>query len=290
MYLKNDRIIVTIKDVVFRSYKSGTGGQFILDPTAITGWDDGANIRRNTTARPVSSGDFSEPYNHSSRLIALTGTAIAPSRQELQVLRDKLTGIIGENEYTIISVETSAGTRYSTVGLEGSVSWVQHLDKVASFKIDLYAPDPNLYGVTKRQQAGSYIVSGGLDFRLSFPLDYHLNQDNAYTVIANNGNATAYPLFEAIGDFYSGFTVQDSLGGNTVTYTGMVTRSAPVILDMAKGTATQSGVDKTVLVTRREWFGIPPHQTISPVFTPLGGNGSASGLGWCDIIYRDTWI
>jgi hypothetical protein len=289
MYLKTDKLVVTIKDTVFRSYKTGTGGQFVLDPTAITGWNDGADARRDTTVRPVSSGDFSEPYTFSSRLISLTGIAIAPSRQELQVLRDKLIGLFSPSEYATISVQTSVDTRYATVGLEGSVSWIQQADKFASFKIDLYAPDPHVYGVEKRAQAGAYVVSGGLRYRLTYPLNYHYSEQAVNRTVTNNGNATAYPLFVAVGDFYSGFSVMTGFGGRKVTYTGMVTTSAPVTIDMARGTATQNGVDKTVLVTKREWFGIPPKSTIFPVFDPLAGNSQA-GSGRCDIIYRDTWI
>lgn len=290
MYLKNDRIVATIKDITFRSFKMGTGGQFVLDPTALTGWDDGTNIRRDATVRPVSSGDFTERYTFSARLISFSGTAIAPNRQELQMLRDKLTGVLTEGEYASLRVETSASVRFATVGLEGKVEWVQQLDNVASFRVEFYSPDAHLYGETRRQQAGSHITSGGLEFALSYPLNYHANLDSVYTVIANNGNATSYPLFEAIGDFYSGFSIQNRLGGNTVTYIGMVTRSSPVTIDMEKGTATQGGVDKTALLTSRDWFGIPPRQAITPVFIPLGTDGSAGGLGWCDIIYKDTWI
>ena len=289
MYLKNDRIVVKIKDTVFRSFKLGTVPQFVLDPNAITGWTDGVGVRRDATVRPVSNGDFSEPYTMSSRLISLTGSAVATTRQELQDLRDTLTGLLQPNEYAEISVETSAGTRYSTVGMEGAVGFVQQLDNVASFKIDLYAPDPHIYGIEKRQKAGSYEVSGGLEFPLAYPLDYHHSEDFNYAVIQNNGNAPSYPIIEVIGDFYSGFTIYDRLGGNKVTYTGMVTRQAPLLLDMARGTATQSGVDKTVLVTERGWFSIPPKESINPIFAPLAGDDTGA-LGWCDIIYRDTWL
>ena len=289
MYLKNDRIVVTIKNTQFRSFRSGTAPQFVLDPVALVGWDDGVNVRRDATVRPVSNGDFTEPYTMSSRLISITGAAIGKDRRELQYLRDVFTGLLAPNEYAEISVQTSAGIRYATVGLEGTPSFSQQLDHIAAFKLDLYAPDPHLYGVEKRQKAGSYLVAGGLEFPLSYPLDYHQSEDFNYAVISNNGNAPSYPKFEVIGDFYSGFTISDRLGGNAITYTGMVTRQSPLIIDTEKGTATQGGVDKTVHVTRRDWFSIPPNETLSPVFSPLGGDDSGT-LGWCDIIYRDTWI
>lgn len=289
MYLKNDRIVATIKDLTFRSYRTGTEAQFVLDPTALTGWDDGTNIRRDATVRPVSSGDFTEPYTFSARLIAFSGTAIAPSRQELQILRDKLTGLLAEGEYSELRVETSASTRFATVGLENKVEWVQQLDNVASFRVEFYAPDPYLYGMEKRTQAGAYVVSGGLQFPLTYKLNYHYDEQSISRSVTNEGNRISYPIFIAIGDFYSGFDVMSGFGGKKVRYSGMVTKQAPVTIDMAKGTATQNGVDKTALVTQRDWFGIDPLTTLNPVFSPVAGNNEA-GSGWCDIIYRDTWI
>jgi hypothetical protein len=284
MYLKNDKIIVTIKDTVFRSSRIAPYGQFVLDPVAMVGWTDGTAARRDATVRPVSNGDFSEPYTFSSRLISLSGTAVALNRAELQTMRDQLTGLFRAGEYVEMSVETSSDTRYATVGLEGAVSWTQQLDNVAVFKIDLYAPDPHIYGPMRVFQAGANVTLGGLQYRLSYPLDYNLAGENTIQTVKNNGNADAWPTFVVTGDYFSGFSVEDNLG-KVITYAGMVTFSAPVIIDTAKGTATQNGVDKTTLVNRRDWFSIPAGATIQPTFTPI-----QNGSGWCDIMYRDTWI
>ena len=137
MYLKNDKIVVTIKDLVMRSSRTQPTGQFILDPTAITGWTDGTAARRDTTQRAASSGDFFERAKMSSRLISLSGTAIAGSRQELQWMRDWFTGLLSDGLYTMISVETSVDTRYTLAGLEGTPSWTQQMDTIAVWKLDL---------------------------------------------------------------------------------------------------------------------------------------------------------
>lgn len=284
MYLKNDKIVVTIKDTVLRSGKVAPYGQYVLDPTAMLGWTDGTAVRRDTSVHPVSSGDFKEPYTFSSRLIALSGTAVAQNRAELQTMRDKLVGLFSAGEYTEISVETSADTRYTVVGLVGTVSWTQQLDNIAAFKIDLYAPDPCIYGIPKVAQAGADIVVGGLSYPLTYSLNYNLSGQDTAQTIQNKGNADSWPVFKVTGDYYSGFSIEDNLG-SVITYTGMVTYAAPVTIDTARGTATQNGTDKTTLINRRDWFSIPAGKTIQPKFTPI-----QNGSGWCDIIYRDTWI
>jgi hypothetical protein len=289
MYLKNDKIVATIEDVVMRSSKVGLSQEFILDPTAVVGWTDGTAVRRDNTSRLNSHGDFSEKATMSSRIIAFSGTAVAASIHDLQEMRDRLTGLLVDGSYKVLSVETAAGKRYATVGLEGTTSWVQQGDTFASWRISFYAPDAHIYGPEQRTQAGAYVVSGGLEYRLRYPLNYNGSEEAIYRTVTNNGNATSYPVFVAIGDFYSGFSVLSGFGGKTVSYAGMVTTQSPVIIDMAKGTAMQNGVDKSTLLTRRDWFGIGPKETINPVFNPLAGNGEA-GSGWCDIIHKDTWI
>lgn len=286
MYLKNDRIVATIKGITFRSFRSGTQGQFVLDPTALTGWDDGTNVRRDATMHPVSSGDFKEPYTFSARLISLSGTAIAPNRQELQILRDSLTGVLMSGEYAELRIETSASVRFSTVGLENKVEWVQQLDNVASFRIEFYSPDPHIYGHERTINLNATTdAGGGLAYPLSYPLNYNVqNAASADMSVTNRGNANAWPTFKVTGDFYSGFTITDGTD-KKITFTGAVSMASPVLIVTATGSVYQNGIDKSTLLTDRQWFPIPPKVTLSPRFIPI-----QNASGWCDIMVRDTYI
>lgn len=286
MYLKNDKIVVTIKNAVFSSSRVGAVGRYILDPTAMLGWTDGTAARRDNTIRPVSSGDFTEPYTFSSRLITLSGSAIAKDSVTLHAMRDKLVGLLQEGEYVEMSVENISGIRYATVGLEGAVSWTQQLDTVAVWKLDLYAPDPFIYGVEHTISLGSTTsAGGGLKYTLQYPLNYSaVNLGLLDSSVTNRGNAKAWPKFKISGDYYSGFVLTDGLD-KKITYNGVVSRSSPVIIDAGKGTATQGGVDKTVYLSDRDWFAVAPGEIIRPQFLPI-----QAASGYCDIIIRDTFI
>jgi len=285
MYLKNTSISVNIKSLVFTSHKNAQKtSQYNLDPTAVSGWLDGVEPRRSTTARLSGHGDFSEATFLNSRLVSFSGVAMAPDAGTLQNMRDTFVGTLGNGDYTEMSVTINGETRYATVGIEGKPSWVIINDKNAIWKMDLYAPDPFIYGAEKTVQTGESITIGGLDYALSYPLDYHTTGLNSTQTVKNNGNATAWPKFKVTGDYYRGFSIDNNLG-DKVTYNGVVTLQAPVIIDMAKGTATQNGVDKTILMTKREWFPIHAQETIQPAFRPVD-----NGYGWCDIIFRDTYV
>lgn len=285
MYLKNDYITATVAGVTFTSHMNPSiDSQYNLDPTAFTGWLDGVSVRRPDSPRMGTHGDFVEKATLSSRLITFQGLAISKTPTGLKALRDRLMGILSGGAYDILSVQTSVDTRYSTVGLEGKPSWVPTTDLSANWKIDFYAPDPFIYGEQKIVQTGAFVSRGALEFPLSYTLNYQIVGQDVAQTITNKGNAESWPIFRVVGDYYSGFTISNNLN-KKITYNGIVTMQSPVTVNMAKGTAIQGGVDKTVFMSDRGWFSIPPEETIQPEFVPL-----QNGSGWCEIIYRDTWV
>jgi len=287
MYLKNDKIVATIGDLVMRSYKNEYTMQFILDPTAVVGWTDGTNIRRDATPRLNSHGDFPEKAEMSARLISFSGTAVATSIVKLQQMRDLLVGTLADGSYDTLKVETVAGTRFSTVGLEGSTSWVQQSDLFATWKIDFYAPDPFIYGEARTINLGSSQATsgGGLKYILTYPLNYNTDQSlNRGDTLTNAGNAVSWPTVKVTGDYPDGFTIMDN-NDHRVTYEGQVSYQTPVTIDMGRGVALQGGIDKSTQLLERDWFSVAPGEILRPSFEPL-----STGTGFCDIIIRDTWI
>jgi hypothetical protein len=298
MYLKKDKIVAEIGNddgtgstahIIMRSFMTGLGNEYILDPTAVQGWDDGVIVRRNATERLGRDGDFKESASFGSRVISFSGTAVAKSSRDLRVMRDDLMSLFTAYDYQTLSVDVNGSKRYAEVGLEGTTSWVQQADTFALFRITFYAPDPFIYGELRRMQTGITKANpGGLVYLLAYPLAYTDNPTDSVTIY-NNGNAPAWPKFDVIGNFDNGFSINDGRG-NIVRYSGMVRKASRVTIDMAKGSATQSGQDRTGQITQRDWFSIPPKSSLSPVFVPNADSSGSVGDGWCDIIVRDTWI
>lgn len=285
MFLQNDHLIVTLGSATFYSHQQPwTTPTFYFDETALVGWLDGVGPKRNTTTRPVSDGDFAEPANLNSRLITMTGAAKADTVANLHAMRDEFMGLVSDGLYHDFSVTDTSGTRWASVGLGGQPAWVQQSDKTATWKIDLYAPDPRVYGVQKTQTLMGLQVNGGLKTPIAYPLDYGVPKNQQGLFITNSGNANAWPGFRVTGNYPSGFSLTDNLG-NFITYTGAVGLTAPVYIDSLEGTATQGGQDRSTFLSKRNWWPIGPGVTLTPSFLPL-----QAANGWCDIIYRDTWI
>lgn len=258
--------------------------QIVLDPNAITGWLDGPGTRRDTTPRLAVDGDFYEPAVNSARMISITATAIALTPSLLQQLRDELMGQCEDGTYEELWITTDTQQRMALVGYEGTPQWVPLSDTAASVKIDLYAPDPRVYGDWQSFTLSQGGNSGSLKYPLKYPLNFFRPASERDASVKNNGNTRAYPSFKVTGGFTQGFSITDNRNSR-VTFSGIVTQQAPVIIDMFKGTATQNGVDKSALITVRNWFSVKPGETLTPSFQPI-----KDGTGVCDIMFRDTWI
>lgn len=295
MYLKTDRLIVTLGGIKIYSH-ANAAAKFFLDPSALKGWTDTVDIRRDSSPRPISDGDFSDPAFKASRQISISGYTVAKNAIELHTLRDDFAAILADNGYAEISVEDIAGVRTATVGLASRINWAQQTDNYAIWKLELYAPDPRVYGVERRVMLTDATATGGLNYTsnpdvpfvepyfLNYPLDYGSTIQQQTTYLTNVGNVTAWPVFTVTGDFFSGFSITDNLG-NFIVYNGAVSMQAPVTIDTRTGSASQSGSDRTTFLSKRDWFGVPPKKSIQPKFNPIQGT-----TGWCDILYRDTWI
>lgn len=283
MYLQTDKIVATIGNIVMRSYPT-PNPQYLLDPTAVVGWADGVDARRTTTPRVISDGDFPEKGYHASRYISFTGTAIADDATSLHKMRDDLIGAIKPEVLTQMSFEDITGLRFANVTLAAKVSWVQQTDTFAIFKVDLYAPDPKIYGPVRKFSLPARGAGGGLKYGLKFPLSYNVPKDGQPLYISNAGNVLSWPIFVVTGDYPSGFSITDN-AGNYITYGGPVTMTDPVILSSATGSATQGGNDRSTMLKQRQWFPIKPNTTIQPTFIPY-----AFSTGWCDILFTDTWV
>jgi phage-related protein len=293
MILTNDFLNITIKDVVLRSSNTpGMAREFKLDSNALVGWEDGVTARRQVTQRPVSNGDFADTATMGARSLTITGMATAKTALDLHAMRDQFMGLLSDGQYTEIEVQNITGKRYATVGQDNTPQWVQKTDTIAVFKLDLFQPDPHIYGEERHTSIfGAASVQAGLNFQgtsapfyLTYPLDYNTSVQQQTQYISNAGNVNAWPVFTVAGNFYGGFTITDNLGHN-ITYKGDASIFAPVKIDTANGSASQNGQDRSTLLTERDWFPVPPGGSIQPSFEPVNG-----ASGWCDIIYRDTWL
>lgn len=286
MILKEEQIQIILGKLRFWSHTPTVQGpHFRLDEVAIDGWYDGVAMRRTSEPRPVHWGDYKTPGYLASRTITLTGTAVASNRFELQQLRNALTGELIDGGYKSMGVFTTTTDRlYIEVGLESKVQWSRQTDTFATFKMDLIAPDPRIYGPTQTWTIPGVGFNGGMKYPTTYPLYYGVDDPFEIQNLHNDGNSDAWPVITVAGTIPDGFKITDKRG-NWVTYTGPVTPPNPVTLNFEEGWARQRNRDRTTQLVSRDWFPVRPEEYVRPALHYVG-----SGQGWMEIKLRDTWI
>lgn len=154
--------------------------------------------------------------------------------------------------------------------------------------VKLVSPDPCLYGPAQSVRVSTPAADYGLDWPLFTNGDVLTWGSGAdLTVsgwIVNAGNAAAWPVVTVYGDFPSGVSVGDG-SGQTVTFAGVVTPQAPLVLDFAAHTATVGGEDRSHMLTGRGFFQVSPGGVLRPVLRAAG-----VGSGYADVQVRSTYM
>ena len=159
------------------------------------------------------------------------------------------------------AAEPSKMVRYYGADL----SWDRQTDTCARFKVEMYCPDPHMYGDLKEavlfssdnERSGLNLVTG-----LSYPLAFNWNISlESSDEMRNEGNATAYPVYRFRGDT-DGITIK--AGDSVMTYGGKTAADTELMIDTFTGEVRYGLSDRSYLLTSRDWITIPPKSAITP--------------------------
>ncbi len=293
MILSKDFRTVKIGSTYFY-HDVGALPRFVFDPEAIVGMDDTPEIRRDTVDRPWSHGTFFDKGFYASRLVSLSGHALARTPSELYNMRDKLVHLFrsGEAQWVSFFNDNGTGVRHLRGSLGSRVTWTQMTDTYAQWRFEIYAADPRFYSSVRTSTLYPLEATGaGIYYPLmnssNLILDYNLDHRSIPTNLAlnNEGNEEAWPVFKVYGDFATGFSIRTS--SKTITYSGGTSMRTPVVIDTYAGTASFGSGDRSYLLTRRDWMSIPAYGATSLTYAPNLVNDENT---WVDVEWRSTWI
>ncbi|QHF24097.1 hypothetical protein GTU73_08790 [Rathayibacter sp. VKM Ac-2804] len=173
-------------------------GGFLIDQSGFTGWDDGVDVRRDETARPEGHGSFDAIGRLGPRTVALAGTAQAPSPEELDALKHRLTGLLADGDDARIQVKRdgetlwgrcrlAARTRFTVRGASGA--------RFADWQLQLWMPDPRKYGATETFEQRPASHRGNFPARPLHRIQGLL--PNGYTIFGPTGEYTVIRALDA---------------------------------------------------------------------------------------------
>lgn len=196
-----------LRGVQFESVPRDRNRAYVV--TTWSGIDEGVPVRREQTTRPGAHGAFNAPGYLDARVVGMSGHIIAPTPEQLLNMARRLTGLLADGSTGRLDL---LGERevHLQVGLAAqTMVTVRGNDpRVADFQIQLWAPDPRMYG----------------------PMRDYAGGEGA----ANYGNFPARPTLVVSGTSAGGYTVTGP-GGRRVVVTKALAAGAPHEIDFARG-------------------------------------------------------
>lgn len=259
-----------------------------FDPDALVGFEGLPSFRGEKPPRPFSHGVFPETGFSEGRLMSMTGHAFATNESELLGLRDSLAYELSSGD--IIPIEVSSyGTKRIVYGsLEGGLSWIRMLDNYASWKFDIFCPDPRMYGDWKYGRIySSDLDREGLGYSISYPVNFaNTLEGQRNTILQNRGNSVSYPIYKLNANT-EGFTIKN--GTNVMTYTGATAKATTLTINTYTGEVRYGASDRSYLLSERKWVTIPPNSQIEPVLDFIAPPDLEGDI-FLEVQYRDTWL
>lgn len=140
--------------------------------------------------------------------------------------------------------------------------------------LDLFAPDPALYGEAVVTSTGlPTLGEGGLEYPIEYPLDWGAPGERGRLTVENPGKTDAFTDFEVSGGgMAGGFRIVNVATGRVLRYTASVLPGSTVYLDSRTGRVYVNSpeYDMTGNVQPAQWWAAPPESAQEIQFAALG--------------------
>lgn len=275
----------------------GWGGNYLDDfgvewiITAEDGWGGPADARADITDKPRQDGADDGPTYESSRVITLTGKAIAPSWAEQNAAKDRLNAAAytGRGLYPLTVTEQHL-SRLAYVRRSGAQKVTDAPGFAFDFSISLVAPDPRKYAVDEEVAVttmSGIAVPVGRTYPRTYPLTYPAATSMSPTVlVANAGNRST----GAVITFSSGIDnpgVINTTTGAQLQVAVSLGASDSLAIDLSEQTVifNETASRRGSLYAGSAWFALEPGNNALRMIGSPNGTGSPT----MTVRFRSAW-
>jgi hypothetical protein len=258
--------------------------------------EDGSSTpppKLRATNRPYGHGGYRARSYWGPRRFTIEGAVECTNGLAAEVAADLIRGLFSSGDPISYARKARQGTRLLQVELADRLGVdVLPGGYAVKFQIPLKANDPRyLDSVVQTSQATAGAASnsgldwanGGLDWA-NGGLDWGVDASSGILLMANTGNADAYPSITITGPLTNP-SITDPATGRVVAYTGLVDVGQTLTIDMSPFTraVTLNGIDRITALSSAQWITIPPNTTRLLQF-------AGSGTGTATATLRSAWV
>lgn len=250
------------------------------------GWDNPPELRDSLTPRVVGHGSYESDSYLGPKLIVLDGLLRGSSRTAVERALRQLALVGGGLVSTPLVVagydlELTCNVKRAARPSTRRVSTTDVL-----WQLSLLAPDPRKYstayqvlttgiatdapgGVLWNGPAGSTGTPWNGPAGVTGVVWQSGSGTTGTVTLTNQGTASASIQFVITDTVESVVTpsIVDTSTGRTITYGGTITAGTSLAIDTGAGSVLLDGANRGPLLTRDEWFSIPPLSSIQVLFS-----------------------
>lgn len=228
------------------------------------GWSSSPPVRTSLEERGSGDGAWSGPGFYGSRVISLSGTAVAPDKATMLAAKDRLKASIGPRSLVQLQVAEEHMTRVANVRLSDQIDITDRSSYVFEFALALVAPDPRRYSptpVTATAVLPATVVTGRTYPRV-YPLGYGglVGGSNTSVFIDQAGDYDQTPATIVFTGPLINPRVEHPESGKHLTFQLTLGYDETLVVDLGNQTALLGGSSsRTYTISASSaWFQLQP--------------------------------
>jgi hypothetical protein len=248
----------------------------VVRTNALGGWSGSPGTSIALTQKPRTPGAWVSPRQLKERILTPSGLLTAPDRDTLRAALDTLDAAAAVDPETFTVTEGTL-TRSITVYRQDEVVATVESDTVASWSMQLVAPDPRKFGTAVSTSTALPATTGGLQLPFTLPNTIPASVVTGQAFLTNPGNTTGPVTLQIHGPVTAPVVTHVSSGTQLVFSSNLSLASGEWLdIDMEAQTVLLRGqASRSGYITQRGWFGFDPGlNTFS--FTAVTGDVGAS--------------
>lgn len=278
------------------NYRDDNGVDWVVNEDA--GWFEPVAPRLFDSDKPADHGTYSSPSLDSSRVITLTGYATAPDPSTADQARNQFSALCRRGHLFQLLVEEPVIDKMAMVKRAGGNLRPTRPHQF-DFQLILVAPDPRKYsalvhtkstklaqdapgGIQWNGAAGSTgVVWNGPAGTTGVQYQTGVGE-NGVMQLANDGTADTPIVFTVAGPVDNPIITRTDTG-ETLQWTGSVPSGSLLVIDTATGSVLLDNGNQRPLLTKVDFFTIPPGDQIDVAFqAPTPSPTAQLTAAWSD--------
>lgn len=261
---------VQLGDIVFQEF--ATSGWVL---TGLIDWVSTPSSKAESDSIPQGHGAFDGGRDWREAAIpsfkaSYLGSSEADALEAVEALNALVTP--DGDDVVVMSVTDALRTTSRDVSVRNVDVADQHGRSVIEVAVDCFAWDPFRYGPELVVETGLPMLSGGITFPITFPIDFGTSGDPGRLVLTNEGRQPSRPVFTASGGMAGGFSLACVETGQELRFEFPLAVSDSVTLDARSGQVwiNDESNQMSGWLTKAEWFSVPPGGVRTVQFNAIG--------------------